>query len=118
MNNNEWTPNETWEDALARSREIRGPSDVKPVKWSCNPERKWVHLTESEWIGLHDAFDAMHKQMLALQDCSSDLRYELSERIEKNELPDLFDLKRWIMRLEDGQRGVWPPVAPVDTETP
>lgn len=110
MSDNEWTPNETWEDALARSKEIRGPSDVKPVKWSCNPERKWVHITESEWIGLHEAFDAMHKRLLALQDCASDLRFEMSQCVELPLLPvdRKIDLERWIKRLEAGQRGVWP----------
>lgn len=118
MNNNEWTPNETWEDALARSREIRGPSDVKPVKWSCNPERKWVHITESEWIGLHDAFDAMHKQLLALQDSNATLHYEMRQLIDQQLSASMFQMERWVGRLVEARCGVWPLVAPVDTETP
>lgn len=109
MSDNGWTPNETWQDALARSREIRGPSDVKPVKWSCNPERKWVHLTESEWIGLHDAFDAQNKKIMALLDCVSDLHFEMSQLLEKKEAVDLLC---WMNRIEAARRGEWPFVDP------
>ena len=109
MSDNEWTPNETWQDAMARSREICGPSDVKPVKWSCNPERKWVHLTESEWIGLHDAFDAQNKKLMALQDCISELDFEMSQLLENK---GAIDLSRWMKRIEAGRRGEWPFIEP------
>lgn len=117
MTENEWKPNETWEEAFARTKEIRGPSDVKPVKWSCNPARKWVHLTESEWIGLHEAFHAMHQRLMALEDSSSTLHFEMSQALEAND-PTLIDLKVWLARLEQGQRGIWPPVVPLETDTP
>lgn len=117
MSDNEWTPNETWEDALSRSKEIRSPSDVKPVKWSCNPERKWVHLTEREWIGLHDAFDALNKKLLALQDCASDLHFWISVGREAGQV-SRSDLDRWLKRLEGGDRGVWPPAEPDAPESP
>lgn len=117
MNENEWKPNETWQDALSRSKEIRGPADVKPVKWSCNPERKWVHITESEWIGLHEAFHAMHQRLMALQDSSSTLHYEMSQVLETKD-PTLIDLQTWITCLEEGQRGVWPPINRLETDTP
>ena len=116
MSDNEWKPNETWQDALERSKEIRHPRDVKPVKWSCNPERKWVHLSESEWIALHDAFDAQLHRLMALQDASSDLHFQMSQCLEAVLPPERrLDLERWIARLEKGERGVWPPEAPTDS---
>ena len=58
---------ETYEEARARSRTIRSPEDIRPVRWACNPDKRWVHLTESEWIGLWDAFREMEKKVRELE---------------------------------------------------
>lgn len=54
---------EEYEEAKQRSMRIRRPTDIRPVRWSCNPDKRWIHLTEDEWIALCDAFAALEKEL-------------------------------------------------------
>lgn len=56
-------PAETYEQAKRRSLIIRRPTDVRPVRWHRNHDKRWVHLTEDEWIAICEAFDALERRL-------------------------------------------------------
>lgn len=61
-------PDETYHEAKERSLRIRSPADIRPVRWSCNHDKRWVHLTEGEWVALCDAFEELKKKVIAQVD--------------------------------------------------
>lgn len=99
---------ETYEEAKFSSLLIRSPDDVRPVRWRCNPDKRWVHLTESEWIGLHDAFDDQARKYQALADSVSRVLVSMEWVLEQKNVSPA-DVESWLKELENGQKGVWPP---------
>lgn len=102
-----FTIDEPYEDAKARSRRIRQPMDIRPVRWSCNPDKRWVHLTESEWIALCDAFAELDRKRNALSDATTQVL--VSMELVLKEIGAQVDIDHWKQLLEAGERGEWPP---------
>ena len=104
----DFEPDETYAEAKFSSLLIRSPDDVRPVRWRCNPDKRWVHLTESEWIGLHDASDDQTRKFQALADSVSRVLVFM-EWVLKEKNVSSADVESWVKELENGQKGVWPP---------
>lgn len=102
-----FTIDEPYEDAKASSLRIRQPMDIRPVRWACNPDKRWVHLTESEWVALCEAFEAVEKKRSALSHATTQVLVSMEAVLK--EIGAQVDLDHWKQLLEAGERGEWPP---------
>lgn len=109
MSDNEWKVPESWREAVSASKRIRSPDDVRPVRWSCNPDRRWVHLTEDEWIDIKEAFHHLRTRELALSDAVSNVTFFLEQALEQDVHVMRESLEKWLVALDKGRRGEWPP---------